>query len=174
MTNEELKLAFRSVKDFPRKGVIFKDLTTVVKQPDYVSYIVDCLYEQYKDCGITTVVGIESRGFIFAPIMAYKLNVGFVPMRKKSKLPGEVYQQEYKKEYGTDTLTVHKDALNKDDVVLLHDDFLATGGTLEAACKLLKKIGVRKIYINVLSEITDFNARENLKNYGEVESLIKF
>lgn len=174
MDLDQLKKSFRTVSDFPKKGVTFRDITTVVKNPECMNFIIEELYEKYRDKGITKVVGIESRGFIFAPVIAYKLNAGFVPMRKKSKLPAEVYEQEYEKEYGTDTIAVHKDAISDKDTVLLHDDFLATGGTMTAACKLLKKIGVGKIYINFISEITDLGGREKLKEFGEVESLIRF
>jgi adenine phosphoribosyltransferase len=126
------------------------------------------------DKGITKVVGIESRGFIMGPIMALELGAGFVPIRKPGKLPAEVYEEEYEKEYGTDKIQIHKDALHAEDVVLIHDDLLATGGTMHAAYKLVKKMGVRKIFVNFIIELEDLNGRELFPEDVEVESLIKF
>lgn len=174
MNYEELRSNFRCVHDFPRKGIVFRDITTVVKNPECLQFIVDRLYERYRDLGITKVAGIESRGFIFAPILAYRLNVGFVPIRKKSKLPAEVYEETYQKEYGTDTIAIHKDAIKSTDVVLLHDDMLATGGTMVAACNLIRKIGVETIYMDFISELDDLGGRKILEGYGKVESLVHF
>lgn len=174
MTVEELKASFRSVNDYPTPGVIFRDLTTVIKNPEAVAFIIDLMYDKYKDKGLTKIVGIESRGFIFAPILAYKLNIGFVPIRKKNKLPAEVVEESYMKEYGPDTIAVHKDALEKDDVVLLHDDLLATGGTMVAACKLLNKIGINNIMLDFVSELDALGGREALKGYGHIESIVHF
>lgn len=174
MNLEEVKNSFRTVNDFPTPGIIFRDLTTVIKNPDATEFIIEKLYEKYKDKGITKILGIESRGFIFAPILAYRLHVGFVPIRKKNKLPAEVYEESYRKEYGLDTIAIHKDAICADDIVLLHDDLLATGGTTLAASRLLKKIGVKTIHFDFITELDDLGGRKLLEPYGQVESLIHF
>ena len=127
MTAEEVKKEIRDVVDFPIKGIIFRDLTTAFKNPECMRFFENEMYELYKDKGITKVVGIESRGFIMAPVLANKIGAGFVPIRKKGKLPAETIDMSYAKEYGEDTIQIHKDALDADDVVLLHDDLLATG-----------------------------------------------
>lgn len=153
MTIEEVKANIRDVVDFPIPGIIFKDLTTAFINPDCMRYFEDEMYRLYKDKGITKVIGIESRGFIMAPILGNKLGVGFVPVRKKGKLPAETIEVSYAKEYGVDVIELHKDALQPDDVVLIHDDLLATGGTMKAACELVRKFGVKKIYVNFLVEL---------------------
>ena len=174
MNNKTLLENLRCIPDFPKKGINFRDVTTLFDNPDCLQIMEDELYDLYKDKGITKIVGIESRGFIMSSALAVRLHAGVVLCRKPGKLPGETIQESYAKEYGTDTIAVHKDAISDKDTVLLHDDFLATGGTMTAACKLLKKIGVGKIYINFISEITDLGGREKLKEFGEVESLIRF
>lgn len=126
----------------------------------------------YKDKGITKIVGIESRGFIVAPAVAMELGVGFVPIRKPGKLPAETVEISYQKEYGVDTIQIHKDALCVDDVVLLHDDLLATGGTMAAAVELVKKFGVKKVYVNFLIELDALHGRELLEKQAEVDTLI--
>ena len=126
----------------------------------------------YKNKGITKIVGIESRGFIIAPAVAMELGVGFVPIRKPGKLPAETVEISYQKEYGVDTIQIHKDALSADDVVLLHDDLLATGGTMAAAIELVKKFGVKKVYVNFLIELDFLNGRQLLEKGAEVDSLI--
>jgi len=174
MTIEEVKKHIRDVYDFPIKGIVFKDLTTAFINPDCMKFFEDQMYELYKDKGITKVIGIESRGFIMAPVLGNKLKVGFVPIRKKGKLPAETVEVSYGKEYGTDIIQLHKDALNENDIVLIHDDLLATGGTMKAACELVKKFNVKKIYVNFLVEL-DF--LEGIKNFSEdidVKSLIHF
>lgn len=174
MTVKEVKNNIRDIVDFPVKGIIFKDLTTAFKNPDYMKFFEDEMYKLYKDKGITKVVGIESRGFIMAPILGNKLGVGFVPVRKKGKLPADTIQVSYSKEYGTDIIEMHSDALNENDVVLIHDDLLATGGTMKAACELVKKFGVKKIYVNFLVELEFLKGREVFDADVEVESLIKY
>ena len=174
MTVEEVKNNIRDIVDFPVKGIIFKDLTTAFKNPDCMKFFEDEMYKLYKDKGITKVVGIESRGFIIAPILGNKLGVGFVPVRKKGKLPADTIQVSYSKEYGTDIIEMHSDALNENDVVLIHDDLLATGGTMKAACELVKKFGVKKIYVNFLVELEFLKGREVFDVDVEVESLIKY
>ena len=150
---EEVKKQIRDVYDFPEKGIVFKDLTTAFKDAACMSFFENEMYRLYKDKGITKVIGIESRGFIMAPILGNKLGVGFVPIRKKGKLPAETYEVSYGKEYGKDVIQIHKDSLCADDIVLIHDDLLATGGTMKAACDLVKIFGVKKIYVNFLVEL---------------------
>ena len=144
MTIEEVKANIRDIIDFPIPGIVFKDLTTAFKNPDCMKFFEDELYRLYKDKGITKVVGIESRGFIMAPVLGNKLGVGFVPIRKKGKLPADVIEISYGKEYGEDIIQIHADSLDENDVVLIHDDLLATGGTMKAACDLVKKFGIKK------------------------------
>lgn len=174
MTTEEFKSLIRNVPDFPKKGIQFKDITTALKNPQCLHWIKDQIVSIYKDKGITQVIGLESRGFIIAPAVAMELGAGFVPERKPGKLPAEVISIEYDKEYGTDTMQIHKDALNKNDVVLIHDDLLATGGTAAAAIELVKKIGVKKIYANFLIELDELHGREVIDKNIEVTSLIHF
>ena len=172
MTAEEVKLQIRNIPDFPVKGIQFKDITTALQQPECLRWMRDEMVNLYKDKGITKIVGIESRGFIIAPAVAMELGVGFVPIRKPGKLPAETVEISYQKEYGVDTIQMHKDALCADDVVLLHDDLLATGGTMAAAIELVKKFGVKKVYVNFLIELDFLNVRELLEKGAEVDSLI--
>ena len=174
MTIEEVKKEIRDVVDFPIKGIVFKDLTTAFKNADCMKFFENKMYSLYKEKGITKVVGIESRGFIMAPILGNKLGVGFVPIRKKGKLPAETIEVSYAKEYGVDTIQLHKDALEENDVVLLHDDLLATGGTMKAACELVRKFGVKKIYVNFLVELDFLKGREVFDNDIEIDSLIHY
>ena len=172
MTAEEVKLQIRNIPDFPVKGIQFKDITTALQQPECLRWMRDEMVNLYKNKGITKIVGIESRGFIIAPAVAMELGVGFVPIRKPGKLPAETVEISYQKEYGVDTIQIHKDALSADDVVLLHDDLLATGGTMAAAIELVKKFGVKKVYVNFLIELDFLNGRELLENGAQVDSLI--
>ena len=172
MTSEEVKLQIRNIPDFPVKGIQFKDITTALQQPDCLRWMRDEMVNLYKNKGITKIVGIESRGFIIAPAVAMELGVGFVPIRKPGKLPAETVEISYQKEYGVDTIQIHKDALSADDVVLLHDDLLATGGTMAAAIELVKKFGVKKVYVNFLIELDFLNGRQLLEKVAEVDSLI--
>ena len=153
-------------------GIQFKDITTALQQPECLRWMRDEMVNLYKDKGVTKIVGIESRGFIIAPAVAMELGVGFVPIRKPGKLPAETVEISYQKEYGVDTIQMHKDALCADDVVLLHDDLLATGGTMAAAIELVKKFGVKKVYVNFLIELDFLNGRELLEKGAEVDSLI--
>ena len=172
MTAEEVKLQIRNIPDFPVKGIQFKDITTALQQPECLRWMRDEMVNLYKDKGITKIVGIESRGFIIAPAVAMELGVGFVPIRKPGKLPAETVEISYQKEYGVDTIQMHKDALSADDVVLLHDDLLATGGTMAAAIELVKKFGVKKVYVNFIIELDFLNGRQVLEQGAEVDSLI--
>ncbi len=174
MTIEEVKKQIRDVQDFPIKGVVFKDLTTAFKNPDCMRFFENAMYDLYKDKGITKVIGIESRGFIMAPVLGNKLGVGFVPIRKKGKLPAETIEISYAKEYGVDIIQLHKDALTPDDVVLIHDDLLATGGTMCAACELVRKFGVKKIFVNFLVELDFLKGREKFDENIVVDSLIHY
>lgn len=174
MNKQKLKDIVRNIPNFPIKGVEFKDITTLFQSPESLSELSDIIYEKYKDKGITMVVGIESRGFFMGPATALRLNAGFVPIRKPGKLPYKVLEESYTKEYGEDAIQIHADALGKDDVVLIHDDLLATGGTMLAAYKLVKKMGVKKLYLNFLIELEMFKARELFPDDIEVESILKF
>ena len=139
MNNQVLLNNLRCIPDFPQPGINFRDVTTLFKSHECLEIMVDELYEIYKDKGITKIVGIESRGFVIASALAIRLGAGIVLCRKPGKLPAETVQESYTKEYGTDTIEIHKDAIEKDDIVLLHDDLLATGGTMRAAYNLVKK-----------------------------------
>ena len=172
MTTEEIIANIRNVPDFPVKGIMFKDLTTVFRQPQYLRWMRDEIVSLYRAYGITKVVGIESRGFILAPAVAIELGAGFVPIRKPGKLPAETYQVSYQKEYGLDTIQMHTDALTADDVVLLHDDLLVTGGSMAAALELVRKFGVKKVYINFIIELSALNGRAALDSSVEVSSLL--
>lgn len=170
----ELKDIVRNIPDFPIPGIQFKDVTPLFKTKESLKTLTEVLVEKYKKEGITKVVGIESRGFIMGPIMALKLDAGFIPIRKPGKLPAETMEEEYEKEYGTDKIQIHKDALSENDVVLLHDDLLATGGTMRAAYNLVKKMGVKKIYINFIIELEALKGRELFPEDVDIESLIKY
>ena len=172
MIAEEVKQQIRNIPDFPVKGIQFKDITTALRKPDCLRWIRDEMVNLYKDKGITKVVGIESRGFIIAPAVAMELGVGFVPIRKPGKLPAETVEISYQKEYGVDTIQIHKDAISADDVVLIDDDLLATGGTMAAAVELVKKFGVKKVYVNFIIELDVLNGRKVLTNATEVDTLI--
>ena len=171
---EYIKSKIRDVKDFPTKGVLFKDLTTVFKDPRALHVIGWDLSQLYRDKGITKVVGIESRGFIGGSILAFELGAGFVPARKPGKLPADTIRAEYKKEYGTDVIEMHRDAIGPDDVVVLHDDVLATGGTMAAAYELVKSMNPKKVYINFIIELSALNGRAALPADAEVPSLIVY
>lgn len=174
MQIEELKGIIRDVPDFPSKGIIFRDLTTMIKNGEALHVMGDALAELYKDKGITKVVGIESRGFIGGSILADRLGAGFVPARKPGKLPSVTVKASYAKEYGVDTIELHSDAIAQDDVVVLHDDLLATGGTMNACYQLVKSMNPKKIYINFIVELTDLKGRDILPKDVEVTALLKY
>ncbi len=171
---EYIKSLVRDVVDFPTKGVIFKDLTTVFKDARALHLLGWDLTQLYREKGVTKVVGIESRGFIGGSILAYELGAGFVPARKPGKLPADTISTTYAKEYGTDTIEIHRDAITEDDIVVLHDDVLATGGTMAAAYELIKSLNPKKIYINFIIEISALNGRAKLPADAEVTSLITY
>ena len=174
MSVEIIKSKIRDVVDFPQKGIIFRDLTTVFKEADCLQELSDMLTTIYAEKGITKVVGIESRGFIMGPILATRIGAGFVPMRKPGKLPAETWKESYTKEYGVDVIEIHKDALCENDVVLLHDDLLATGGTMLAAYNLVKRFNPKKVYVNFLVELEFLKGREAFPKDANVEALIKY
>lgn len=175
MNNKTLLENLRCIPDFPKKGVNFRDVTTLFRNPECLQIMENELYDLYKDKGVTKIVGIESRGFVMASALAIKLNAGVVLCRKPGKLPGETVQESYSKEYGTDTIEIHKDAISENDVILLHDDLLATGGTMKAAYNLVKKFHPKKIYVNFLIELTHegMNGRDNFDKDTEVTSLLE-
>ena len=173
MTAEEVLAGIRNIPDFPVKGIMFKDLTTVFQRPECLAWMRDEIVKTYRNCGITKVVGIESRGFILAPAVAIELGAGFVPVRKPGKLPFDTYEVSYQKEYGLDRIQMHTDALTPDDVVLLHDDLLATGGSMAAALELVRKFNVKKVYINFVVELTALNGRSKLEVATQVTSLLR-
>lgn len=172
MSKETLKQNIREIPDFPIPGILFYDVTTLFKNPEALKELSDTLYGMYKDRGITKVVGIESRGFIMGPILATRLGAGFVPIRKPGKLPAETIEESYDKEYGKDTVQMHKDAISEDDVVLLHDDLLATGGTMAAACKLVKQMNPRKVFVNFIIELEALHGKDVFDKDIEVESVL--
>ena len=172
--NKELLLAnLRTIPDFPIPGILFYDVTTLFKSPVCLQELLDTLYEQYKDKGITKVVGIESRGFILGGALAARLGAGFVMARKPGKLPAETIEETYAKEYGTDCIQIHKDAIDENDVVLLHDDLLATGGTMAATHRLVQKCNPKQTFINFVIELEGLNGRKAFTENVEVETLLK-
>lgn len=174
MNIERIKSKIRAINDFPKKGIIFRDLTTVFKDKDCLHDLSLLLTEKYRDKGITKVLGIESRGFIMGPIIANELKAGFVTLRKPGKLPAETWGQTYEKEYGCDSIEIHRDALSEEDVLLIHDDLLATGGTMLAAYELAQRFHPKKIYINFIVELESLKGRDLFPNEVEIETLIKF
>ena len=173
MSVESLKSKLRTVPDFPIPGILFWDVTTLFNDPEGLAETLDILYDMYKDKGITKVGGIESRGYVLGAALAARLGAGFVLARKKGKLPAETLSIEYSKEYGTDTVEIHSDALKADDVVLIHDDLIATGGTAAAIERLVRRFGVTKIYVSFIIEIEELEGRRLFSPDVEVQSIIK-
>lgn len=173
MNKETLRKNLREIPDFPKPGILFYDVTTLFKNSECLNSLIDELYEMYKDKGITKVVGIESRGFILGGALAARLGAGFIMARKPGKLPAEVIEGTYEKEYGTDTIQLHKDAISEDDVVLLHDDLLATGGTMAATHRLVKKAGAKETYINFVIELKDLNGRKAFPSDVDVTTILE-
>lgn len=169
-----VKSKIRDVVDFPKPGIIFKDLTTVFKDPVAFNTVGKKLAELYSGRGVTKVVGIESRGFIGGSVMAYEIGAGFVPARKPGKLPADTISASFEKEYGTDVIEIHRDAITPDDVVVIHDDLLATGGTMRAAYDLIKSLNPKAIYINFVVELSFLKGRDVLPEDVEVTSLITY
>ena len=165
--------AIRSIPDFPKKGILFRDITTLLKDADSLNHAVNLLTKHYENSKIDKIVCIESRGFILGSALAVRLGAGFVPIRKKGKLPAEVISEQYALEYGTDVIEMHVDALQPGERIILHDDLLATGGTMTAAIRLVEKLQARIVGISFLIELSFLNGRKNLNNY-DVFSLIKY
>ena len=168
MNNKVLMENLRCIPDFPKKGINFRDVTTLYKNAECLKIMLDEMYELYKDKGITKIVGIESRGFIMASALAAKLGAGVVMARKPGKRPATVIKESFSKEYGVDTVEMHIDSITPDDVVLIHDDLLATGGTAKATYKLVQHFHPKKVYMNFIIEIRD----EGLHGRDEFEGLV--
>jgi adenine phosphoribosyltransferase len=169
----ELAKSIRTVPDFPKKGIMFRDITTLLKDPHAFRTALEVFGDRYKNKGIQKVVCVESRGFIFGSALALELGAGFVPIRKKGKLPAETIREEYALEYGTDVIEIHRDAVQKGEKILLHDDLLATGGTICAATKLVEKLGGSIVGLSFLIELSFLNGREKLQGY-DVFSIIQY
>lgn len=169
----DLKTHIRDVKDFPKPGIMFRDITTLLKNPEAFKFTFEELLNFTKDLKINKVVGIESRGFIYGPLLAYRLNCGFVPVRKPGKLPAEKVSVSYSLEYGEDKLEIHKDAIQNGDKVLVHDDLLATGGTMNAVCQLIEKLGGEVVQISFIIELSFLKGREKLKPY-DIRSIVNY
>lgn len=174
MRIEDVKDKIRAVVDFPKPGIVFRDITTGIKDAKTLHFMIDYLCEQFKDDKIDYIAGIESRGFIFGMPMAYKLGCGFIPIRKPNKLPAETISESYGLEYGKDTIEIHKDAIEQGANVLVVDDLLATGGTAQAACKLVKRTGGNLVGIAFLIELNDLNGREKLNDCGKIISMLQY
>jgi|SRR5690606_33245670 len=161
----------RVVEDFPKPGISFKDISPLLLNPDAVNYCVDVLIKPLQGQKIDKVIGVESRGFFLASLMAQKLHAGFVPVRKKGKLPFKTVHAEYALEYGTDVLEMHIDAINPGDKVLIHDDVLATGGTIEAVCNLVKSQGAEIVLVNFIIELEFLEGRKKIADYKYTSAL---
>jgi adenine phosphoribosyltransferase len=170
---DNLKPLIREVPDFPKPGILFYDITTLLKDPNGFRGTIDGLKSHYRDAQVDVVLGIEARGFIFAPALAYALNAGFVPVRKPKKLPAETVHVTYDLEYGTDTLEMHKDAVGPGTRVLIVDDLLATGGTASAAARMVREAGGSVAGIGFVVELTFLNGRQKLAGY-DVFSLLQY
>lgn len=173
MRKELLLSNLREIPDFPIPGILFYDVTTLFKSAECVQEMLEELYQIYKDKGITKVVGIESRGFILGGALAAKLGAGFVLARKPGKLPAETIEESYEKEYGIDTIQIHQDAIDENDIVLLHDDLLATGGTMAAAYRLVQKCGAKQTFVNFIIELEELNGVNAFPENTDIQSLLK-
>lgn len=171
----DLKKEIREIPDYPKEGINFKDITTLVKNPAAFNFVVDSIVKEFKEKGITKVVALEARGFIFGGALANKLDAGFVPVRKKGKLPFDVITETYQLEYGEDRIEMHVDGLERSDIVLIHDDILATGGTALATLNLVKKLGVDKVFFSFVCdlEFIDTPQKQVLHDY-EKHVLVKY
>jgi len=169
----DLKKYIRTVKDFPKPGIMFRDITTLLKEPEGLRTSFNALVKLTEGLKINKVVGIESRGFVLGPMIAEKLNAGFVPVRKPGKLPAETVKEVYSLEYGTDAIEIHKDAIKQGENILLHDDLLATGGTAKAAIKLIERLGGLVVQASFIIELSFLNGREKLKGY-DVRALVEY
>ncbi len=170
---EDLKRLIREVPDFPKPGILFYDITTLLKDPVGLHRAVDALANHYVGRKIDRVIGIEARGFIFAPMVAYRLNAGFVPVRKPKKLPAEVARASYHLEYGTDSLEMHRDAIGEGHSVLIIDDLLATGGTASAVARLVEQVNARVAGLGFLIELEFLKGREKLAQY-DIHTVLRY
>jgi adenine phosphoribosyltransferase len=170
---EHLRTLIREIPDFPRKGILFYDITTLLKDKVGFATLIDALSEHYLDKRVELVLGMEARGFIFGPAVAYRLNAGFVPVRKPGKLPAETEKYDYSLEYGTNTLEIHRDAIQSGQRVVIVDDLLATGGTAQATAKLAESLGAEIAGLGFVVELDFLNPREKLKGY-DVFSLLHY
>ena len=170
-----LKDTIREIPNYPIEGIDFKDITTMLKNPTAFKQVVDEISEYFKDKKITKIVSLESRGFIVGGAVAYQLDAGFVPVRKVGKLPAETIQESYDLEYGTDTIEMHKDSISEDDVVLIHDDLLATGGTALAALNLIKQMNVKQVYFSFICDLKFIkNGKKDELSKFETHTLIEY
>ena len=172
-TVQDLKAAIREIPDWPKKGILFYDVTTLLKQGRCFEQAINALVEPYKNKQVDLVIGIEARGFIFAPSVAYALKSGFVPVRKPGKLPAATLQVDYALEYGTDRLEIHKDAVEPGQRVLIVDDLIATGGTAQAVAQMVETMGGSVVGLNFVVELTFLNGRDKLRKY-DVHSILKY
>ncbi len=171
----DLKSTIRTIPHWPKHGVMFRDITTLLKDANAFNYVIDRLYERYKDMPIDLVAGIESRGFIIGGALANKLHSGFIPIRKEGKLPYKTEKESYELEYGRATVEIHVDAITRGAKVLLVDDLIATGGTALAACKLIEKLGGKVVECAVIIELPDLHGREKMENISyKLFSLVQF
>jgi adenine phosphoribosyltransferase len=161
------------VPDFPKKGIVFRDITTLLKDPNAFREAVEIFYERYKGTQIDKVACVEARGFIFGAALALRLGAGFVPIRKRGKLPAQTIRHEYALEYGTDSIEIHADAILPGENVLIHDDLLATGGTIAAACQLVERLGGKIVGLSFLVELSFLQGRGHLKGY-DIFSIIQY
>jgi adenine phosphoribosyltransferase len=165
MTVEELRAKIREIPDFPKPGILFYDITTLLKDPDAYRQAIDLMIDPYRDAGVDLVVGMESRGFIFSGPIAYQLHAGLVPVRKLGKLPAETVSVEYALEYGSNTLEIHKDAIGRGQRVLIVDDLLATGGTVRGTIELVERLQGQIVGLDFLVELLFLRGRERLREY---------
>lgn len=171
----DLKETIREIPDYPEKGISFKDITTMLKDPEAFKEVVNQVHDNFKNKGITKIVSLESRGFIVGGAVAYLLDAGFVPVRKKGKLPAETVTESYELEYGSDQIEMHLDALTEDDVVLIHDDLLATGGTALAALNLVEKMNVKKVYFSFICDLKFIsNGKKDQLSKYETHTLVEY
>ena len=173
MSKESLIASLRTVPDYPKKGILFWDVTTLFKNPAAFKEVEDILYEEYKDKGITKVAGVESRGFVMGAALASRLGAGFVLIRKPGKLPAETVSLEYELEYGRDRIEIHTDAITPDDVVLVHDDLLATGGTASAAVKLVKSFNPKQVYASFIIYLYEFGSIRKFPSDVPVKAVLE-
>ena len=169
----DFKDYIRDIQDFPEQGVVFKDISPLLKDSKAFKNALDAMLEMIGDHEVDKVIGIESRGFFFAPLLAAKLNAGFIPVRKKGKLPADTISRTYSLEYGNDTLEIHSDSIEQGDRILIHDDVLATGGTARATCEMVEALGGKVVQLNFLLELSFLNGASKLNGY-QLKSLMKY